>query len=213
MVGARFVLMRSVERLVPGVEAHGLELTGGGAVHARAVLLAGGAQYRRLGVPELDELIGAGVFYGAAVSEASAMHGMDVFVAGSGNSTGEAVVHLARHAKKVTLLVRGGQVSASMSDYPVQELAHTANVDVYLNAEVVGGGGSGRLEWLRLRDRRGGETRDVAAAALFVLIGAVPHTDWLTRTAARDSQGYVQAVGEGATAVASIHQFLQPRGR
>jgi thioredoxin reductase (NADPH) len=235
--GVRWVLLHDVTALEPGERLHRLRLSDGQALQTRAVLLAGGASYRRLGVPELEDLVGAGVFYGSGGSQASAMAGADVYVAGGGNSAGQAAVNLARHAKTATLLVRGDALAANMSEYLIDEIDQTANIAVRLRTQVVGGGGTGRLEWLRLQDRAIGTIEDVATPGLFILIGAVPHTAWLPDEVLLDDYGYVltprhmetsvarvfaagdiraqsmkrvaSAVGEGATAVAQIHQHLR----
>lgn len=144
-----------------------------------------GVAYRRLGIETLEALSGAGVFYGAAVTEAEAMTDERVFVVGGGNSAGQAAVHLARFAQHVTLLVRGPSLADSMSDYLSRELGNQANIDIRYRTEVVDGHGDARLEQLTLRDRDSGETGTVAASALFVFIGAAPRADWLPDEIAR----------------------------
>jgi thioredoxin reductase (NADPH) len=166
-------------------------LSNGTSVTARAVVLATGVSYRRLEIPALEQLIGAGVFYGASVSEASALAGADAYVVGGGNSAGQAAMHLCRHAARVTLLVRGPTLADSMSHYLRAQLAAAPKIAVRLRTEVVDAGGTGRLEWLKLRDRDSGATERVAARGLFVLIGARPHTDWLGPEVERDRWGYV----------------------
>jgi thioredoxin reductase (NADPH) len=131
------------------------------------------------------------VFYGAAGSEAHAMEGQQVFVVGAGNSAGQAALHLAEHAASVTVLVRGDALATTMSDYLVTKLQATPNISVRLRTEVVDGQGSGRLERLTLRDGRNHTTQTVAAAGLFVLIGAEPRTHWLRETVACDQRGYL----------------------
>jgi thioredoxin reductase (NADPH) len=168
-----------------------VHLGDGSEVASRTVVLATGVRYRRLGVPGLEALVGAGVFYGGAASEAQAMQGQEIYVVGGANSAGQAAVHLARYARHVTLLVRGSSLSATMSDYLVRELEGAANVSVRLGVEVVGGQGDGRLDSVTLRDRRSGATTTVPARALFVLIGAAPHTGWLPETVQRDRWGFV----------------------
>jgi thioredoxin reductase (NADPH) len=150
-----------------------------------------GVTYRQLGVPSLDALIGAGVFYGAAAPEAQAMAGEEVYVVGGANSAGQAALHLARYARQVTLLVRGASLTATMSDYLVRDIAAAANITVRHGTEAVGGGGEGRLTHLVLRDRGSRDTETVPAAGLFVLIGAEPHTQWLPDVIDRDDAGYI----------------------
>ncbi|MGF1471743.1 MAG: FAD-dependent oxidoreductase [Rubrobacteraceae bacterium] len=160
-------------------------------VTARAVIVATGASYRRLEAPGLDSLYGAGVFYGAAVSEARAMEGQEVYVAGAGNSAGQTAMHLSKYASRVTVVVRGGSLRASMSEYLVREIEATTNIEVRLNTQVVDGGGEGRLERLVLKEKLSGHRETVPAAGLFVLIGAEPHTGWLPEEVQRDEQGFV----------------------
>jgi thioredoxin reductase (NADPH) len=139
----------------------------------------------------VDELTGAGVFYGAAVSEAQATCGQPVYIVGAGNSAGQAAVHLAKYASHVTILVRGHSLSATMSDYLVRQIEDTPNITVCLGTQVTSAGGAGRLEHLTLHDAAAGRTRTVRASALFILIGAQPNTEWLTGTLARDSHGFL----------------------
>jgi thioredoxin reductase (NADPH) len=163
----------------------------GTEVTSRAVILATGVSWRRLGVPSLEALVGTGVFYGAATSEAQAMKDEHVFVVGGGNSAGQAAVHLASYAAQVTMLVRGPSLAETMSEYLVRELEATANLTLRYNTEAVAGHGDGRLSSLTLNDRILGATETVPATALFVLIGAEPHTGWLPDTLRRDRWGFV----------------------
>ena len=162
---------RGAERLV--------QLTDGHRISAQAVILAPGIAWRRLGVPRLEALVGSGVFYGAAGAEALAMAGQDVFVVGAGNSGGQAALHLARHARQVTMLVRGDSLARSMSDYLIREIEATGNIAVCLHTEVTDGHGEGHLDRLTVHDKRRGQTWEVPANALFVLIGGEPRTQWL----------------------------------
>ena len=191
LFGADLVLARAATGLRAAGPDRVVRLSGGGEVTARAVILATGVAWRRLGVPALEALSGAGVFYGAAGSEARAMRGEDVFVVGAGNSAGQAAVHLSAYAASVTIVTIDERLGEFMSDYLVQEVQATPNVAVLLHTEVVDGHGRQRLEGLTLRDRHGGATRTVAASALFVLIGAEPRTDWLEGVVERDERGYV----------------------
>jgi thioredoxin reductase (NADPH) len=168
-----------------------ISLSDGRRVRAAAVILATGASYRRLGVLSLEALNGAGVFYGGPTSEAHALSGKDAYVAGGGNSAGQAALHLARHARRVTLVVRATSLEEGMSHYLVREIKATPNVEVRNRTAVVGGGGEGRLQELVLRESPTGEEKTVAADALFVMIGAHPHTEWLPREIASDRQGFL----------------------
>jgi thioredoxin reductase (NADPH) len=255
---ATFVFTQQVTGLRADGHQRVVVLADGTEVPSRTIVLATGMTYRRLGIPRLDTLTGAGVFYGAAVAEAEAARGQGVFVVGAGNSAGQAAIYIAKYAARVTMLVRGHALAASMSDYLVQEIAACDNIDVRLHTEVVDGDGEHRLQHLVLRDTVSGSTETVAAAALFVLIGAQPHTDWLPATICCDERGYIvtghdlmrdgntrstwslsrppllletsmpgvfavgdvrhrsakrvaTAVGEGATAVLLVHEYMSQR--
>jgi thioredoxin reductase (NADPH) len=191
LFGATFHFMRGATRLWAGARELDMVLTDGTELSSRAVVIATGMTYRRLGIPSLEALRGIGVFYGAAVSEAQAVEGKHVFVAGGGNSAGQAALHLADYAAHVTILVRGESLATGMSDYLIKEIEAAGNIDVWFGTELCGGEGQGRLETLIVGDRSTGEERRTAAAALFVLIGAEPHTDWLPPDIERDDWGYI----------------------
>src|SRR5215212_1545779 len=191
LFGASFRLMRPATALHRAGEELVVTLSDGAEVAGRAIVVATGAAYRRLGVPELEALNGAGVFYGAATTEARALEGRGAYVVGGANSAGQAALHLSRYASRVTLLVRGGSVEAGMSDYLIREIEAKGNVEVRLNTLVVGGGGEGRLERLVLEDTVFGRLETVNTAALFVLIGAEPRTGWLPEDIFRDGRGFL----------------------
>jgi len=155
------------------------------------VILATGATYRRLDVPALEALHGAGVFYGGPAAEAHAMAGKDAYIVGGANSAGQAALHLADYARQVTLVLRAPSLRARMSHYLVHELEGAPNVEIRQGTEVVGGGGDGRLQYLELRTCATGEDETVAADGLFVLVGARPRTDWLPEGIARDPEGFL----------------------
>jgi thioredoxin reductase (NADPH) len=167
-----------------------VQLSDGTEVPGRSVVIATGVSYRTLGIPALEQLDGVGVFYGSAIAEAASLAGQPVFVIGGGNSAGQAALHLARFASQVTILVRAESLAQSMSDYLITEIDATANIDVRYRTEVVGASGDGRLETIDLRHREQ-TTETVRAAALFVLIGAEPFTDWLPAEVRRDEWGYI----------------------
>jgi thioredoxin reductase (NADPH) len=191
LFGASFVFAQAATTLAARGSERLLGLSDGRQVAARTVILAPGVSWRRLGVPSLEALAGAGVFYGAAGSEAHAMEGCDVFVVGAGNSAGQAAIHLAEYAASVTVLVRGDALGTTMSDYLVTKIEATPNISVRLRTEAAGGQGTGRLEGLILHDGNSSATETVPAAALFVLIGADPRTQWLPAAIERDQRGYV----------------------
>src|SRR5688500_8175858 len=168
-----------------------MTLSDGASVRTRAVVVATGASWRRIGVPELEALTGRGVFYGAAVSEAPAMRGRHVFVVGGGNSAGQAAVHLSRYADKVSVLIRRASLAETMSDYLIRELDALPNVVVRPRVQVVGGAGTDFLDSVTVRDLdTGAET--VEQAVLFVLIGSEPKTDWLGGALALDRWGFLR---------------------
>ena len=186
--GARFAFMQHVTGLRADADRLVATLSEGATVSARAVVLATGVAYRRLGIPVLEALAGAGVFYGGSGSDVHRMSGQDVYVLGGANSAGQEALHLARYARRVTLVVRG---TPGMSHYLVRQLAATPNVEIRLGTEIVGGGGDGWLTHLVLRDRASGAETSVAADGLYLSIGARPHTEWLPAEIARDDRGFV----------------------
>jgi len=191
MFGAEFVFINGATGLSDGGDGLVVALAEGGQVTARAVLLATGVSYRQLEAPGIADLVGAGVFYGSALSEAPAVKDQDVFIVGAGNSAGQAAIYLAKSARSVTLLVRGDSLANSMSDYLVTEIDATPRVHVRLRTEVAAARGDYRLTELVLRDRATGRGETVPAAALFVMIGATPHTGWLPGGVARDRHGFI----------------------
>ena len=191
LFGTEFVFMQRATGLTARGDHRVVTLADGSEAVARTVVIATGVAYRLLNVPALNRLLGAGVFYGAAAAEARAMAGQDVFVVGAGNSAGQAALHLARFAARVTLLVRGDSLAADMSDYLIDQIAATPRVAVRLQTRVVDGRGDDRLEALVLEETHTGRREEVAAAAVFVLIGAAPRTDWLAATLQRDARGYL----------------------
>ena len=189
--GTHFVYGNPATSLAKDRDLLVVGLRDGSEVRARAVVIASGVSYRRLGVAELEARVGAGVFYGAGTIEAQAVAGKPAFVVGGGNSAGQAALHLAKYAQQVTILVRSQSLAASMSDYLIRQIEAAPNVDVCYRCEVAGGGGSGHLEDLLLRNRDSGETELVPAAGLFVLIGAQPFTGWLPESIERDQWGFM----------------------
>ncbi len=191
ILGADFIYGPSATGLGTAEPDRVVSLGDGAAATSRVVVLATGVTWRRLGVPSLEALVGVGVFYGAAASEAPAMRGQEVYVVGGANSAGQAAVHLAKYAARVTMLVRADSLARAMSDYLIREIEGTPNIDVRCRTEVVDGQGDGRLTALTLTDRGSGLTETAPATALFILIGAEPHTDWLPDSIRRDRWGFV----------------------
>ena len=249
LFGAKFVFAREVTGLRSRGERRILMLSDGREIEAKAIVVATGARYRRLDVADLERFVGRSIFY-TTLGETQLVHDLDVAVAGGGNSAGQAAVHLARFARRVTLVVRATSLEKGMSDYLVQQIHNTPSIDVRLDSEIVGGEGSDRLETLIIQNNKRNIVETVPVTLLFVLVGATPHTDWLAGVAQRDAKGFIvtghdvdlgswpmqrkpmsfetsvpglfaigdvrlgstkrvaSAVGEGAGAVADIHQYL-----
>jgi thioredoxin reductase (NADPH) len=249
LFGARYVFAREVTgiRAVNGKRM--LRLSDGREITARAVVIATGARYRRLEAPGVERYEGRSVFY-TTFGETRLLQDLDIAVVGGGNSAGQAVVHLSRLARTVTLVVRAAALETGMSDYLVQQIRHAPNVTVRLGAEVVDAAGDERISRISVRDRATGAVEVVPVRLVFALIGALPHTSWLDDVVERDARGFVitgeeidparwpldrrpwrletsmpgvfaagdvrrgalprvaAAVGEGATVIQQIHQFL-----
>src|SRR6516165_9330145 len=189
--GTTFLFMRQPVGLAREDGCYRLRLSDGGTLTARTVVITTGATYRRLGVPALEDLQGRGVFYGAGVSDAPAMRGRKVFVAGGGNSAGQAALHLAKWAEQVTIVVRSPSLTSSMSDYLIREIGAAPNVDVRYGVQLAGGTGTDHLEALVLEDTKTRMRQHVPADGLFVLIGSEPRTEWLGEALARDRWGFL----------------------
>ena len=189
--GAQFVFMQRVtdlRREHDGLERHPLGLRPRACPRGAR---GDGRQLPSTRRPALEALNGAGVFYGGAASAAPAMTGRDVYVLGGANSAGQAALHLARYARRVTLVVRADSLGAGMSHYLVRQVEAEPRLQVRLGTEIVGGGGDGWLERLVLRDGADGSEETVDAEVLFLMIGARPHTDWLAPEVDRDPEGFV----------------------
>ena len=191
--GAEVLTTRDVVGLEVCGSARRVTFADGTFIDAHTVILATGVSYRQLDAPGLAELTGRGVYYGSALTEASACLGQDVYVVGGANSAGQAAVYLARHAKSVTILVRGSALEKSMSYYLIRQIADIPNISVRTCTEVIEAKGSDHLESLTLRDTAKGTTESADAQLLFMFIGAAPLTDWLEGVIVRDSRGFVVA--------------------
>lgn len=191
LFGAEFVFMQQATGLSTRGNERVIALNDGREALARAVIIAAGVAYRRLGISALERLAGVGVFYGAAGVEAPAMAGEEVYVVGGANSAGQAALHLGKYAERVTLLVRGESLATGMSDYLVTQIEASPNVEVRLRTRVVDGHGQTRLEALTLEDVGTGQREDVATAAVFVMIGAEARTEWLPDAIRRDGRGFI----------------------
>ncbi len=166
-----------------------VQLSDGREVSCHACLIAVGVYYRRLTTPGVERLTGAGVYYGAAMTEAQACKDENVFIVGGANSAGQAAMYFSKYAKKVTMLVRADSLKNSMSKYLIDQIAGTSNIEVKTRCQVVEALGETRLSCLRVCGPENEET--VPATALFIFIGAAPNTDWLPETIMRDANGFL----------------------
>jgi len=191
--GAEVLTTREVTGLQVRGSARRVKFADGSFIDAHTVILATGVSYRKVHAPGLDELTGRGVYYGSALTEASACAGQDVYIVGGANSAGQAALYLSRHAKSVTLLIRGPALEKSMSYYLITRIADTPNISVRTCTEIIGASGQDHLESLTLRDTAHGTAETVPAQWLYLFIGAEPLTDWLDGVVARDARGFVVA--------------------
>src|SRR5262249_14873186 len=168
-----------------------VKLSDGSELSGKTLLITTGVSYRTLNVPGLAQLTGAGVYYGAGMTEAIACKGEDVYVVGGANSAGQAAVYFSRHARGVTMLIRGDSLTQTMSYYLIERLKQTSNIVVETSVEVAEAKGTSRLESLVLQHTKTMHRRTVPAQSLFILIGASPHTNWLGDTILRDEHGFI----------------------
>ncbi|MCV7098850.1 FAD-dependent oxidoreductase [Mycobacterium palustre] len=191
--GAELITARTATALEVNGCARTVRFSDGGSIDAHAVIVATGVAYRQLPATGCDELVGRGVYYGAATSIASECTGEEVYVIGGANSAGQAAMHLSREAKAVTIVVRAPSLTASMSHYLIQQIEQNPKISVRTCTEVQCATGTDHLEKLTLVDNRTGDTEEVACARMFVFIGAVPRTEWLDGVLARDDHGFILA--------------------
>ena len=188
-LGAEILVTRSVSRIDP--ETLEVFLDGEEVVRARTIILATGVTWRRLAIDGFDRLIGKGIYYGAARSEADATNGLDLHLIGAGNSAGQAALYFAQHARTVTLIVRGDSLEKSMSHYLIEQLRSKSNIQTLLQSEVRAAYGDGHLAAIDIYDRANKSVRRVDCGGLFVFIGADAETEWLPAAIARDARGFV----------------------
>ena len=191
--GAEVLTTRDVTALEVNGSARTVRFADGSVIDAHAVILATGVSYRQLSAPGLGEMTGRGVYYGSALTEAANCKNQDIYIVGGANSAGQAAVYLARHAKSVTILVRGPSLERSMSYYLIQQIEGIPQISVRTCTEVIEAGGDGHLESITLRNTATGETETVGSQWIFLFIGAAPLTDWLDGVVVRDERGFVVA--------------------
>ncbi|MGD0684738.1 MAG: FAD-dependent oxidoreductase [Streptosporangiaceae bacterium] len=191
--GAEVLTTRDVTALEVNGSARTVRFDDGTTIDAHAVILATGVSYRQLAAPGLGDMTGRGVFYGSALTEAVNCKDQDIYIVGGANSAGQAAVYLARHAKSVTILVRGPSLQRSMSHYLIQQIDDIPGISVRTCTEVIEAHGDDHLESITLRDTSTGTTETVDAQWVFLFIGAAPLTDWLDGVVVRDEKGFVVA--------------------
>jgi thioredoxin reductase (NADPH) len=189
--GAELITARTATALEVNGCARTVRFADGGSIDAHAVIVATGVAYRQLAATGCDELIGRGVYYGAATSIASECSDEEVYVIGGANSAGQAAMHLSREAKSVTIVVRAPSLSASMSYYLIQQIEQNPKIRVRTCTEVQCATGIDHLEKLTLVDNRTGESEEVGCGRMFIFIGAAPRTEWLDGVLARDDHGFI----------------------
>ncbi|MGG6238548.1 FAD-dependent oxidoreductase [Nodosilinea sp. AN01ver1] len=189
--GVEILTPQSVQSLRTDNDYRLLTLSDGSEISAHAVILALGVSWRRLDTPGLEQFTGAGVYYGAAQTEALACEGEDVYLIGGANSAGQAAMYFSKYARSVTMLVRGDSLTKSMSQYLIDQIAATSNITVQTHTSVVEAKGGTQLEALVLQNAVTGVTETVPARSLFIFIGAIPHTGWLEDLVQRDGRGYI----------------------
>jgi thioredoxin reductase (NADPH) len=168
-----------------------IELTNGSKISCHSLLIATGVQWRKLDAPGVERLTGAGIYYGAAMTEAMSCRDEDVYIIGGANSAGQAAMYFSRYARRVVMLVRGASLNASMSQYLIDQIKQTENIKVEYNSSVVEAHGEEHLEGISVFCSESGETNTYQANSLFILIGATPHTDWLDGVIERDEHGFI----------------------
>jgi thioredoxin reductase (NADPH) len=189
-LGAEIVVTRTITRIdAPLRQVH---LDGGDVLRARTIILACGVSWRRLDIEGFEPLVGKGISYGAARSEASSVHGLDVHIVGAGNSAGQAALFFSTHARSVTILCRGEGIERNMSRYLAEQVAARANIAVRSMSEVAAVRGEERLEQIEVRDRQTGDAEWLSSGGLFIFIGADAETAWLPPEIVLDRHGYVQ---------------------
>ncbi len=183
-----------------------VQLADGSELSSHVVLISTGVSWRKLDVPGTERLAGAGVYYGAAMTEAIACRDEEVFVVGGANSAGQAAMHLSKYARKVTMLVRGVSLAATMSQYLIDQIAATPNITVRCRVNVVEAHGADHLEAITIADAEAKTNETLPTKSLFIFIGAQPHTEWLAGKLARDEHGFILAGPD------LLHDGHKPKG-
>jgi thioredoxin reductase (NADPH) len=193
--GVEIVCTQAVGLRVEGAYRH-VKVADGSELPCHAVLLATGVEWRKLNVPGVDRLQGAGVYYGAGSTEAATCRDEDVYIIGGANSAGQAAMNFSRYARRVVMLVRGESLAATMSRYLIEEIEKTQNISVEFGSSVVEAHGEARLEAISIHCGASGEVSQVPASSLFIFIGAMPGTAWLEGIVERDEKGFILSGSE-----------------
>ena len=188
-LGAEILVTRTITGLDPSERA--VRLDGGDELRGRTIILATGVTWRHLAIPGIEPLVGKGIYYGAARSEAAGTHGLAVHIIGAGNSAGQAALFFSNHAATVTIICRGDSLEKSMSQYLVDQVRRKSNIEILLGAEVAGVHGDVKLEAIDISDRATGTEIRCPSGGLFIFIGADADTAWLPPEIALDSRGFV----------------------
>ena len=188
-LGAEILVTRSISRI--DVATRQVHLDDGDVIQTKTIILACGVSWRQMTTPGFDRLVGKGIYYGAARSEAPATHGLDIHVIGAGNSAAQAAMYFSTHAKTVTILCRGDDLTKSMSQYLIDQLKTRPNIKVKLGHQVTASHGDSTLQALEIHDNTTNQTQTVTSGGLFIFIGADAQTDWLPAEIALDKRGFV----------------------
>ena len=191
-LGAEIVSPQEVVNIVLQANYKRLALSDGSEINSRSIVIATGVNYRQLEAKGIDDYTGAGIYYGAATTEAKACLNQDVYVVGGGNSAGQAAMYLSNFARQVNIVIRRPDLSATMSQYLIEQISQTSNIAIIGNATVVEASGNGQLEEIVLENIQTGEQQHVPAAALYIFIGARPFTDWVKLDIIKDARGFIE---------------------
>ena len=190
--GAQVLIAKSATRLLSNQKPYRIEIDEGSHILARSVIIATGAQYRRLALQNLSQFEGAGVYYGATFIEAQLCGDQEVIVVGGGNSAGQAAVFLSRTVKRVHVLIRSGGLAATMSRYLIRRMEDNPAIVLRTHTEIIAFEGSNHLERVHWRNNQSGETETHDICHVFLMTGAVPNTQWLNGSVALDSRGFIR---------------------
>ena len=191
-LGAEIVSPQEVVNIVLQANYKRLALSDGSEINSRSIVIATGVNYRQLEAKGIDDYTGAGIYYGAATTEAKACLNQDVYVVGGGNSAGQAAMYLSNFARQVYIVIRRPDLSTTMSQYLIEQISQTSNIAIIGNATVVEASGNGQLEEIVLENIQTGEQQHVPAAALYIFIGARPFTDWVKLDIIKDARGFIE---------------------